>query len=149
MTNNVILFVLGLVLLIAVELLRWLAGMPAETCTALSSIAWLCVAGAPALAARAERAAAAKRSDESGRAGVGLLASLLTLALVPLLLALALGGCAWQARRDGDTFELRLREDPARAKPACLYRWTLDGELVLEGAVAECPAVPACMEVTP
>jgi len=145
MTNNVILFVLGLVLLIAVELLRWLAGMPAETCTALSSIAWLCVAGAPALAARAERVAAAKRSDESGRAGLPLLAALALVALA----ALALGGCAWQTRRDGDTFELRLRPDPERAKPACLYRWTLDGELVLEGAVADCPEVPACREVTP
>ena len=143
--NNVILFVLGLVLLIAVELLRWLAGMPAETCTALSSIAWLCIAGAPALAARAERAAAAKRSDESGRAGVGLLAALVVVALV----ALSLTGCAWQTRRDGETFELRLRDDPARPKPACLYRWTLDGELVLEGDLSACPEVPACREVTP
>lgn len=145
MTNNVILFVLGLVLLIAVELLRWLAGMPAETCTALSSIAWLCIAGAPALAARAERAAAAKRSDESGRAGLPLLAALTVVALV----ALSLTGCAWQTRRDGETFGLQLRDDPERPKPACLYRWTLDGELVLEGAVADCPEVPACREVTP
>lgn len=144
MTNNVILFVLGLVLLIAVELLRWLAGMPAETCTALSSIAWLCIAGAPALAARAERAAAAKREDERGRAGLPLLAALVTLALV--LLAVLASGCAWQTRRDGDTFALRLRPDPERPKPACLYRWSLDGELVLEGAVDQCPAVPACME---
>ena len=145
MANNLILFVLGLVLLIAVELLRWLAGMPAETCTALSSIAWLCIAGAPALAARAERAAAAKRSDESGRAGLPLLAALALVALA----ALALGGCAWQTRRDGETFELRLRDDPERPKPACLYRWTLDGELVLEGDLSACPEVPACREVVP
>lgn len=149
MTNNVILFVLGLVLLIAVEILRWLAGMPAETCTALSSIAWLCIAGAPALAARAERAAAAKREDERGNARVGAL-GLLLLPLVALALAAVLAsGCAWQTRRDGDTFALRLRPDPERPKPACLYRWTLDGELVLEGAVADCPEVPACREVTP
>lgn len=148
MTNNVILFVLGLVLLIAVELLRWLAGMPAETCTALSSIAWLCIAGAPALAARAERAAAAKREDERGNVRVSAL-GLLLLPLALVLAAVLASGCAWQTRRDGDTFALRLRPDPARAKPACLYRWTLDGELVLEGAVDQCPAVPACMEVTP
>lgn len=146
MTNNVILFVLGLVLLIAVELLRWLAGMPAETCTALSSIAWLCIAGAPALAARAERVAAAKREDERGTVRVAALGLL----VLPLVLAAVLAsGCAWQTRRDGDTFALRLRPDPARAKPACLYRWTLDGELVLEGAVAECPVLPACSEPTP
>lgn len=67
----------------------------------------------------------------------------------PLLLALALGGCAWQTRRDGETFELRLKDDPQRPKPACLYRWTLDGELVLEGDLSACPEVPACREVVP
>lgn len=148
MTNNVILFVLGLVLLIAVELLRWLAGMPAETCTALSSIAWLCIAGAPALAARAERAAAAKREDERGNARVGAL-GLLLLPLVLVLAAVLASGCAWQTRRDGETFALRLRPDPERPKPACLYRWSLDGKLVLEGAMSDCPVVPACMEHTP
>lgn len=125
MANNIILFVLGLVLLIAVELLRWLAGMPPETCTALSSIAWLCIAGAPALAARAERAAAAKRSDESGRAGIPLLAAL---ALVPLL-ALALGGCAALERREVHSRtapRLRIEEGPP-----CVYRAFADDDEVL------------------
>lgn len=45
-----ILFFAGYALLIIVELLRWLAKMPAETCTALSSIAMAMVGGGAASA---------------------------------------------------------------------------------------------------
>lgn len=79
------LFVFGLLLLICVELLRWLAEAPPEVCTGLSSIAWLCLAGPPALAARATRNA------ERGSTRVGALLVLGGLAAVVLA---ALGGAA-------------------------------------------------------
>lgn len=78
------LFVFGLLLLICVELIRWLADAPPEVCTGLSSIAWLCLAGPPALAARASRNA------ERGNVRVGAL--LVLGGVAALLVALTVSG---------------------------------------------------------
>ena len=86
MTMQSTLFVFGLAMLIAIELLRWLAGMPAEVGTALSSIAWLCIAGPAALTARAGR-----RNDERGFARPLMLVLVAVLAGAVLVLA---PGCA-------------------------------------------------------
>ena len=62
-----------------------------------------------------------------------------------LLAVLSLVGCA-SVQQSGERLTFTLRDDPKRPAPACLYRVTVDGELVLEGAIAECPAVPVCEE---
>ena len=62
-----------------------------------------------------------------------------------LLAVLSLVGCA-SVQQSGERLTFTLRDDPERPAPACLYRVTVDGELVLEGAIAECPAVPVCEE---
>lgn len=71
----------------------------------------------------------------------------------PLLYALgiiAVCACAWAwagcatVERNGETLGFQLRRDPARVGPACLYRLTIDGELVHSGRIDECPAVPVC-----
>jgi len=62
-----------------------------------------------------------------------------------LLAVLSLVGCA-SVQQSGERLTFTLRDDPERPAPACLSRVTVDGELVLEGAIAECPAVPVCEE---
>jgi len=52
-------------------------------------------------------------------------------------------GCV-SAQQSGERLTFALRDDPEHPAPACLYRVTIDDELVLEGAIAECPAVPVC-----
>lgn len=61
------------------------------------------------------------------------------------LLSMIAPGCA-STERNGERIGYVLRDDPGRAPPACLYRVTVDGELVVEGAIDECPAVPVCEE---
>lgn len=141
MTMQSTLFVFGLAMLIAIELLRWLAGMPAEVGTALSSIAWLMIAGPAAISARANRTP----PDERGFARPLLLLLVAVLAGVVLVLA---PGCA-STRVDGTTMGFRLRDDPKRPAPACLYRHTVDGVLLDEGALDDCPEVPVCREPSP
>jgi len=60
-----------------------------------------------------------------------------------VIAALAVPGCA-TVERNGETLGFQLRRDPARVGPACLYRLTIDGELVHSGRIDECPAVPVC-----
>lgn len=69
-------------------------------------------------------------------------ASLVLLALVTML------GCA-SSQVDGRTMGFRLRDDPKRPAPACLYRHTVDGVLLDEGSIDSCPEVPVCREVSP
>jgi len=74
--------------------------------------------------------------------------------MLGLFLAVAMGagglfsGCS-TIERNGDTLELHLQDDPAKERPACRYRLTIDGELLHEGAIEECPAVPICEEPRP
>lgn len=65
-----------------------------------------------------------------------------------LLAVLSLVGCA---SREVRGHELRpvLYDHPTKPPPACLYRVTLDGELVLDADADECPAVPVCRERAP
>lgn len=60
-------------------------------------------------------------------------------------LAMLAPGCG-TVERNGDVLAFQLRPDPERPRPACLYRLTVDGELVHYGAIDECPAVPVCEE---
>lgn len=136
------LFLFGLVLLIGVELIRWLADAPPEVCTGLSSIAWLCLAGPPALAARASRNA------ERGNVRVG---ALLVLAgVAALLVALTLGGAAGCGPRNlvleqGDpppTFEVH-------RGPPCRMALIAEGEVQasVEHRTARCRLVVDDVEV--
>lgn len=68
----------GIALLIATELLRWLAQAPPEMCTTFTALAGLLMAGGPSLI---------RPPDQRGHGGVGLLGILAVVALVPLLLS--------------------------------------------------------------
>lgn len=117
------LFVFGLLLLIAVELLRWLAGMPAETATGLVGLAWLCLGGPPTLAALA-----ARKNDERGfvRAGPAFLLALAGVFLVGLLSA-GLGGClAREVRAERDA------QVDWTPRPECRFEAFADGESVFK-----------------
>lgn len=103
------LFVFGLVMLVMIELLRWLADMPAETGTGLSVIAWLCIAGPAALHARAGRT---HPPDERGSARVGVTLGFVVLAFVAGVIAsIVMPGCTRHLVLDADddppTFEVR------------------------------------------
>lgn len=136
------LFVFGLVLLIAVELLRWLANMPPEPATGLTAIAWLCLAGPPSLTAMA-----ARRNGERGfvRAGPAVLLALAGVFLVGLL-SVGLGGClARQVRAEHDA------QVDWTPRPQCRFEAFADGESVFtltaptacEPPPNVCPAPPA------
>lgn len=115
------LFVLGLVILIAVELLRWLAKMPAETATGLTGLAWLCLGGPPTLAALA-----ARRNDERGQARPGLMLAVLAVgAVIVMLLAAGVGGCAPRHVRAEQSVEVDIKRGPP-----CAITVKADGELV-------------------
>lgn len=77
--------------------------------------------------------------------GYGRVGVLVVFGLAGLLAAL-LGGCASQ---NGGKLDLRLRDHATRPQPACLYRFTIDGAVLVEGEVDDCPAVPMCREVRP
>lgn len=68
--------------------------------------------------------------------------------LILLGIAILLAGCA---SREVSGTELRavVLDHPSKPAPACLYRVTLDGELVLDADADECPAVPVCRERAP
>lgn len=53
-----------------------------------------------------------------------------------------LPGCA--TSDSGAKLAFRLRPDPHRPPPACLYVLEIDGRELHKGSVAECPKVPAC-----
>lgn len=55
------------------------------------------------------------------------------------------GGCS-TIERSGDELTFELARHPTKPAPACRYRLTIDGDLVQEGEIDECPAVPACQE---
>lgn len=63
-------------------------------------------------------------------------------------LALVMPGCG-SVERSGRTLTYQLRPDPQRPAPACLYRLSIDGEILHSGSIDECPAVPVCTEVAP
>lgn len=75
-----------------------------------------------------------------GAAGSKLLAVLVAGGI--LSVGSLLGGCA--TSDSGQTLRFRLANDPARAKPACLYELAIDGRVKHRGAIAECPVVPVC-----
>lgn len=115
------LFVLGLVILIAVELLRWLAEMPAETATGLTGLAWLCLGGPPTLAALA-----ARKTDERGHVRGGLAVLVLALGVFVVgLLAVGVGGCAPRHVVAEQSVEVDIQRGPP-----CLIVVKADGELV-------------------
>ncbi len=72
----------------------------------------------------------------------------LVLVCVVLLLMLSGVGCG-STETNGHTLTYRLRDDPQKPKPACLYRFAVDGVLLHEGSIDECPVVPVCQEPTP
>lgn len=80
-------------------------------------------------------------SDQRGHMAAPLLCALGIIAVCAC--AWAWAGCA-TVERNGETLGFQLRRDPARVGPACLYRLTIDGELVHSGRIDECPAVPVC-----
>lgn len=82
--------------------------------------------------------------DQRGNVRVAVLFGIVALIGAVALTAI-LPGCA-STERNGETLGYRLRDDPERPPPACLYHFTVDGELVVEGAIDECPAVPVCSE---
>ncbi len=84
------------------------------------------------------------RPGQRGSADVAVL--MLAAGLVAVVLAL--GACV-STERHGRELRLRLEDDPRRPPPACLYRFTVDGALLHEGAVDECPAAPVCAEPRP
>lgn len=115
------LFVLGLVLLIAVELLRWLAGMPPETATGLTGLAWLCLGGPPTLAA-----IAARKSDERGHARPAFVMLLAAVSVFVVgLLAVGVGGCGPRHVVADRSVAIDVRRGPP-----CLVQVHADGELV-------------------
>lgn len=116
-----VLFVFGLCLLIAVELLRWLADMPPETATGLTGLAWLCLGGPPTLAALA-----ARKSNERGAARFAPLVILAALSVFVVgLLAASLGGClAREVRAERDA------QVDWTPRPECRFEAFADGESV-------------------
>lgn len=134
MSERRIYTLVGFVMLIAIECLRWLAGAPPEFCTAMTGLAAVAMAGGPSLI---------RGSDERGHTPLSTLVGFVVLGLI-LTLGWASAGCA--TTRNGEELAFTLRKDPGRPAPACLYRVTLDGELVVEGSASECPAAPVCEE---
>ena len=65
-----------------------------------------------------------------------------------LLAVLSLVGCASREVR-GRELRPVIYDHPTKPPPACLYRATIDGELVLDADLDECPAVPVCRERGP
>lgn len=65
-------------------------------------------------------------------------------------LAMLAPGCA-SREVHGQTISPIVYDHPTKPRPACLYRVTVDGELVLEGDIADCAAtqLPACREHSP
>ena len=63
-------------------------------------------------------------------------------------LAMLAPGCA---SREVRGHELRpvLYDHPTKPPPACLYRVTIDGELVLDADLDQCPAAPVCRVTKP
>lgn len=119
------LFILGLLLLVAVELLRWLADMPAETATGLTGLAWLCLGGPPALAALAARRN--NVNDQRGQARVSSLA-LVTIAFAVFAIAFfafGSGGCAPRHVVAEHDVAVEIQRGPP-----CLIQVHADGELV-------------------
>lgn len=128
-----VLFIIGVVALVAIELLRWLADMPAETCTALTGIAWLCIAGMPAF-----QAVATRRSDQSGSASLNALVTL------TLLGALALFGAS-SAGCGTTRYTAERRVDvEIETGPPCVVTTKADGK-----AVAEVTGPNRCILVGP
>lgn len=83
MTERLVYTVLGIVLLVLTELLRWLAGAPPELCTALTGLGGVLLAGGPSVV----------RALPGGSGGFGRI-GLLALVAVAGALALAIaGGC--------------------------------------------------------
>lgn len=111
-------------MLVLIELLRWLAEMPAETATALTGLAGLVLAGGPETAAKVR--ARIKRSNERGHARADLLGWVGAIAVIAAIVALTtLGGCAPRhvvAERSVDV--------DIKRGPPCLIRVVADGELV-------------------
>jgi hypothetical protein len=111
-------------MLIAIELLRWLADMPAETATALTGLAGLVIAGGPqAVAATRARI---KRSNERGQVDEALLGGLaIACALATIVLLAIGGGCAPRHVVAERSVDVEIRRGPP-----CLIRVIADGELV-------------------
>lgn len=132
-----ILLVFGLLLWVAVELLRWLAGMPHEAATGIMGIVWLCIGGPPALAALA-----ARRNGERGfvRVGPAVLLALAGVFLVGLL-SVGLGGCLARQVRAEHSIDVDWQ-----ARPTCRIETFADGESVqvIEGEMACDPPPDLC-----
>lgn len=80
------------------------------------------------------------KPDQRGLSRVELLLAILAGVIASLLI-----GCS-TIERSGETLTFRLRKDPKRPPPACLYELDVDGELLHHGAIGVCPAAPVCEE---
>lgn len=84
------LFIFGLVGLVVIECLSWLADMPGETASGLRALMWLCIAGPAALQARAGR----QPPDQRGNVRVGVTLGLAVLAFIAAaILSFFVHGC--------------------------------------------------------
>lgn len=84
--------------------------------------------------------------SQSGRATVAVLVLALAAfvgAAFVIGLASLVSGCA--TSDSGSTLAFRLRPDPKRPPPACLYVLEIDGRALHKGSVDVCPVVPVCV----
>ena len=118
------LFVFGLVGLVVVEILTWLADMPGETASGLRALMWLCVAGPAALQARA----GSQPPDQRGSVRVGVTLGIAIVVFVgAAILSLFVHGCGPRQ------LVLEADDDPpmfdVRRGPPCYMALLHDGEI--------------------
>lgn len=120
MTERAIYTLAGVLILIATELLRWLAQAPPELCTVLTSLGGMLMAGGPSLM---------RPPDQRGSARVGVMLVIGAVAAV-LVLAVAWSGC-------GILGPTRVEAEHSitwqrRPGPTCYVRTLADGEVATE-----------------
>lgn len=114
----------ALAMLVLIELLRWLADMPAETATALTGLAGLVLAGGPQAAAATK--ARFKRRDERGQVNEVLLGGIAIACAIAAIVLLAIGGgCAPRHVVAESSVDVQIKRGPP-----CVIVVKADGELV-------------------
>jgi hypothetical protein len=116
-----ILFVVGFLMQVTIELLRWLADMPAETATGLTSLSWLAIGGPAALAALA-----ARKTDQRGQVRASLVVLIAAVSVFALAFA-AIGSAGCLAREVRAEHEANI---DWQARPTCRFEAFADGESV-------------------